>query len=86
MIKSHSFGTNESQKRDHFHMTSILEHIFFSSTIVSTVNRMKMTISKSFAKHIKFSCEKYCYLEAIKYNELLEPSSVISCLEEEDSF
>lgn len=69
-----------------FYMTSLLKHIFFSSTIVATVNRIKMTIPKSFTTKFKFPCEKYCYLEAMKHDELMEPSSVINCLREEDSF
>lgn len=86
IIKSCSFGTKEPGKRDHFYQTSLLKYIFFSSTIVSTVNRIKIAIPKSFATKFRFLCEKYCYLEATKHNELMEPSSVISCLREEDSF
>lgn len=45
-----------------------------------------MTIPKSFTTKFKFPCEKYCYLEAMKDDELMEPSSVINCLRDEDSF
>lgn len=53
-------------KKARFYTTSLLEHIFSSSTTVSTVNRLKMTIPKSVATKFKFPFEKYCYLEAMK--------------------